>query len=165
MAYSIEQHLTYNAWANTKIADLLRTVEDTIYFQDNKSSFPSIATTVLHIWGAQYIWLKRMQGESLSTWPVLDFKDNKNKSLDGLVESSNDIVVYVASRDKSFLTATYAYKNMKGEPFEDPYENTLFHIVNHGTYHRGQITTMLRQAGVTTLASTDLIHYLRGLNK
>lgn len=165
MAYSIQQHLTYNAWANKSTADVLRTVDDTIYFQENKSSFPSIAKTVLHIWGAQYIWLKRLQGESLSTWPAPEFKDNKNESLNGLIQSSNEIVTFAASKDELFLTSMYAYKNMKGEPFEDPYEDTLFHVVNHGTYHRGQITTMLREAGVTKLASTDLIHYLRTLRK
>jgi uncharacterized damage-inducible protein DinB len=106
-----------------------------------------------------------MQGESLSTWPSPDFKDNKNDTLDGLIQSSNEIVMFAASRDESLLTSTYAYKNMKGDPFEDTYEETLFHVVNHSTYHRGQIISMLREAGVTKLVSTDLIHYLRALKK
>ena len=52
---------------------------------------------------------------------------------------------------------------MKGEPFTDSVEDTLFHVVNHSTYHRGQIITMLREAGETKVVSTDLIHYLRSL--
>ena len=59
----------------------------------------------------------------------------------------------------------YAYKNLKGDPFEDRIEDTLFHVVNHSTYHRGQIITMLREAGVAKVVSTDLIHYLRTLKK
>lgn len=165
MAYSIQQHLSYNRWANTKIADVLRNIEDIIYFQENKSSFPSIAKTVLHLWGAQYIWLKRLQGESLRTWLSADSKDDKKDSLDGLIQSSIDLELFAISKDESFLTSAYTYKNMKGEPFEDRYEDTLFHVVNHGTYHRGQIITMLREAGETTLPSTDLIHYLRGSKK
>jgi uncharacterized damage-inducible protein DinB len=71
----------------------------------------------------------------------------------------------VKSKDAAFLESLYAYKNMKGDPFQDKVEDTLFHVVNHSAYHRGQITTMLREAGVEKVASTDLIHYLRTLPK
>lgn len=164
MAYSIHEHLTYNLWANTKIAEALRIIDDKLYMQDNNSSFSSIAKTVLHLWGSQFIWLRRMQGESLSEWPSANITD-KEESLAGLIVSSAELVSFVKSKDESFLKSTYAYKNMKGEPFADSYEDTLFHIVNHGTYHRGQIITMLRQGGITTLPGTDLIHYLRSLRK
>ncbi|MBA4053844.1 MAG: hypothetical protein C0490_03955 [Marivirga sp.] len=162
MAYSIHQHLTYNLWANTKVADTLRIIDNSLYFQENNSSFSSIAKTVLHLWGAQFIWLTRMQGESLSEWPSANVTD-KEEALDGLIASSSALVSFVKLKDESFLKSMYAYKNMKGEPFVDPYEDTLFHVVNHGTYHRGQIITMLRQGGVATVPSTDLIHYLRTL--
>lgn len=162
--YSIHKHLTFNVWANTKTAEVLRNIEDEIYFLENKSSFPSIAKTVIHMWGAQYIWLTRMQGTSLTTFPNMEIRD-KMISLDGLVKSSEDIQKFIESKDEDFLSSTYAYKNMKGDPFEDSYEETLFHVVNHSTYHRGQIITMLREAGVTNMVSTDLIHYLRTLKK
>lgn len=165
MSYSIRKHLAYNTWANTKIAEVLRAVSDEIYFKENKSSFPSIAKTVLHIWGAQFIWLKRMQGESLTTWPNDDNQNNKNGQLDGLIQSSQDIFSFIVSKDEVFLSSLYSYTNMKGEPFRDSVEDSLFHVVNHSTYHRGQIITMLREAGVTKVAGTDLIHYLRLLPK
>jgi len=163
MAYSLKKHLAYNEWANTKIADVLREVEDQIFFQDNKSSFPSIAKTVLHIWDAQHIWVSRMQGSSLSKWPSASFKGSKDDSLNGLIESSSELSAFIRAKPKSFLSTLYAYKNMKGEPFENTYEDTLFHVVNHTTYHRGQIVTMLRDAGLKILPTTDLIHYLRSV--
>ncbi len=162
--YSIHKHLTFNAWANTKTAEVLREVEDEIYFRENNSSFSSIAKTVQHMWGAQFIWLKRMEGESLGAFPHIGVTD-KMVSLEGLVKSSEEIQRFIESKDEAFLSSTYAYKNMKGDPFEDSYEETLFHVVNHSTYHRGQIITMLREAGVKNVVSTDLIHYLRGLKK
>ena len=63
------------------------------------------------------------------------------------------------------LSGRYHYTNLRGEPFDDTYEETLFHVVNHGTYHRGQLIMMLREAGVTSLPGTDLIHYLRRQRK
>lgn len=165
MAYSIQKHLTFNVWANTKTAEVLRQVSDNIYFKENKSSFPSIAKTILHMWGAQNIWLKRLQGESLTTWPHQPDQDSKEGQLNGLVQSAQNILDLVKSKDDTFLSSLYSYTNMKGEPFTDSVEETLFHVVNHSTYHRGQLITMLREAGVTNVPGTDLIHYLRTLPK
>ena len=163
MAYSVLQHLVYNEWANSKFADLLLTVDDALYFQPTKSSFPSIAKTVLHVSDSQQIWLQRMQGISLSTWPSANFTGTKKDAISGLVQSSKNLVEFIKSKDESFLASTYSYLSLKGDSFADPVEHTLFHIVNHSAYHRGQITTMLRELGVTQLVGTDLIHYLRSI--
>ena len=165
MSYSIYKHLTFNIWANTKTAEVLTEVNDEIYYRENKSSFPSIAKTVLHMWGAQNIWLKRLQGESLAAWPYQIEQESKAGQLAGLVQSSQNILDFVTSKDDAFLSSLYSYTNMKGEPFTDSVEDTLFHVVNHSTYHRGQIITMLREAGITKVVSTDLIQYLRSLPK
>lgn len=165
MAYSILKHLTFNEWANTKVAELLLNADDVIYYQKNRSSFHSIAKTIMHIWDAEYIWLKRMNSESPDTWPSANFNGTKEDALRGLIQSSNDILMFIESKEEAFLSSLYAYKNMKGDSFEDSYEETLFHVVNHGTYHRGQIISMLREAGLTKVVSTDLIHYLRTLKK
>ena len=163
MAYSILTHLAYSEWANTKFADLLLTVDDDLFFRSNKSSFPSIAKTVLHINDAQLVWLSRLKGQGLSSWPSENFQGNKADALAWLVQSSKDLTSFISSKGGSFLQTKYAYKNMKGDLFEDPVEDTLFHIVNHGTYHRGQIIMMLREMNITKLIGTDLIHYLRTL--
>ena len=165
MSYSIYKHLTFNIWANTKTAEVLTEVNDEIYYRENKSSFPSITKTVMHMWGAQNIWLKRLQGESLAAWPYQIEQESKAGQLAGLVQSSQNILDFVTSKDDAFLSSLYSYTNMKGEPFTDSVEDTLFHVVNHSTYHRGQIITMLREASITKVVSTDLIQYLRSLPK
>ena len=161
MAYSLQTHLAYNAWANEKIAGVLRTTTDEIFFRQTGSSFSSIAETVKHIWGAQFIWLMRLQGKSLREWPTNNLGAVKEKLVEGLIQSSADLVVFISSFDQMRLSELYAYTNMKGDPFRDSYEETLYHVVNHSTYHRGQIITMLRQSGVEDVVGTDLIHYLR----
>jgi len=165
MSYSIQKHLTFNTWATTQVANVLKEVSDEIYFRENKSSFPSIAKTVLHMLGAQIVWLRRMQGVSLRGFPVEGLEHNKVGALDTLVESARELEQFIASKDDAFVSSEYDYKNLKGDPFRDPVEDTLFHVVNHSTYHRGQLITMLREAGVTKVPGTDLIHYLRSLKK
>jgi uncharacterized damage-inducible protein DinB len=163
MAYSITDHLRYNVWANTRIADILGPVSDVIVFEERKSSFPSIAKTLLHIRDAEIVWSQRMHGESPAAFPSANFDGDKKQLLDCLVNSSRELLLAIESKGADFLSMRYDYTNMKGEPFKDTVEDTLFHVVNHGTYHRGQVITMLREANVTKLLSTDLIHYVRSL--
>ena len=79
------------------------------------------------------------------------------------VNSSRQLLSFVELRGEAFIQSKISYKNLKGESFENEVEPLLYHLVNHGTYHRGQVTTMLRELGVTHLASTDIIFYLRTL--
>ena len=161
MGYSIIQHLEFNAWASGVVSDTLNPITDDLFYLENKGSFPSMAKTILHIWGAQHIWFRRMHGESLKVAPMVAEPPSKREILEGLVRSSQSLVTFVKSINPALLSSRYQYTNLRGQPCEDTYEETLFHVVNHGTYHRGQLIHMLREAGVTTLPGTDLIHYLR----
>ena len=147
MNYSLEHHLAYSAWANQTLIDRLRKLDDTILYQEVKSSFPSIAKTLLHMWGAEVIWLKRFEGISPAQMPLTDFKGTSAELLNGVVQSSRDVMAFVKSRGEDFVKGKTRYKTMKGQEFEDPTESLLYHMVNHGSYHRGQITTMLRALG------------------
>lgn len=163
MAYNLFNHLLFNEWANTQVAEVIRLLDDEVFFRANNSSFPSLAKTVTHMWGAQHIWLRRMHGENLRKPPMAEKQLTKHEALDGLISSSSDFVVFAKSKDDTFLSSRYKYNSMKGDPFEDSYEDTLFHVVNHSTYHRGQLISMLRDAGIVKLPATDLIHFLRTL--
>lgn len=165
MNYDLEHHLAYSVWANETLIEQLKKLDETILYQEVNSSFPSIAKTLLHMWDAEVVWLKRFQGVSLTDWPSKNFNGTTTDLLNGVLKSSRDIQAFVASRGAVFVKGMVRYKNLKGNEFEDPAEPLLYHIVNHGTYHRGQITTMLRELGVTDPVGTDIILYWRNLKK
>ncbi|MFK5047672.1 DinB family protein, partial [Klebsiella pneumoniae] len=60
------------------------------------------------------------------------------------------------------LKASFTYKNLKGMLFSNEVWKTVHHVMNHSTYHRGQIVTMLRQLGVTQIPQSDYIAFIRG---
>ncbi|MCE2996603.1 MAG: DinB family protein [Cyclobacteriaceae bacterium] len=165
MSYTIQQHLTYSVWATERLKETLEAVDEAILFAETKSSFPSIAKTLLHAWDAEVIWLKRLQGISLDSWPSQNFKGGKKELLEGIVQSAKNLAEFVESKGVGYLSTSVTYKNLKGDSFENQVEDMLFHVVNHGTYHRGQVTTLLHQLGVTKIQSMDIIFYLRELNK
>ena len=161
MAYSILKHIQYNLWANSRIIEMLKPLDEKLIFTQLKSSFPGIAKTLLHIWDAETIWLKRLQGESLNQLPSKEFHGNKNELLIGLQKSSEAIISFIGSKGDDFISSTISYKTTRGDAYENVAEDILFHLVNHGTYHRGQIITMLRELEIVHVPNTDLINYLR----
>lgn len=160
----MEQLLSYNLWANERMIETLRPIDDSIIHAERRSSFVSIYKTMLHVCDAQMVWLKRLQGESLHDWPSRNLNDNKEVLFSKLMASSKELLLLVRSGGSEFIKTKITYKNLKGDrSYEDYVETILYHVVNHGTYHRGQVTTMLRDAGVQAISNTDFIIYTRSL--
>jgi uncharacterized damage-inducible protein DinB len=159
--YSIHKHLQYNLWANGKIVEILTNTEERFLDLEVKSSFPSVKKTVLHIWDAEQIWFTRIQGGVMQGWPSENFKGGKEELLKAFLEQSQKYVDFFADKDNSFIEGSIHYKNMKGVEFTNKLEDILFHVVNHGTFHRGQIITMLRELGFDSFPVQDLIAFAR----
>lgn len=159
--YTIQKHFQYNAWANTKIAEILTKLSEEELDKEIVSSFPSLKKTVLHIWDAETIWLTRLEGGTLAGWPSASFKGGKDELLKGFLATSERFADLVSSKDSGFFQTSIAYKNMKGIEFTNAIDDVLHHVVNHGSFHRGQIITMLRQLGHTDFPAQDLIAFAR----
>ncbi len=67
---------------------------------------------------------------------------------------------FVRGLTQEDLNRVLEYKTMKFGVYKNPLWQSLQHVANHGTYHRGQITTMLRQHGAQPIP-TDLMHFYR----
>src|SRR5690606_14557535 len=108
-----------------------------------------------HILNAHHIWNNRVDPKQapFGVWEVHDIKDFKQ------IDQSN----YERSLrilDSFDLDATITYTNSKGQSFQNSIKDVLFHIVNHSTYHRGQIATDFKTTGLQPLV-TDYIFYKR----
>lgn len=165
MAHLITNHLAYNLWANERIGHLLMAQDDALLSLEQKSSFTSINKTLFHIWDAELVWLTRLKGGVVSEWPSKKFSGNKAEMLHGFIKNSTDLHNFISEKEPGFLKQNIAYKSMKGDAYESTVEEILFHVVNHSTYHRGQITTLLHGAGAHQMVSTDLITWFREQHK
>jgi len=123
------------------------------------SSYPSVRDTLTHIMFAEWLWLERWSGRYPSGFPPEDFLDLASVRARWR-KIENDLLKFVRALSAPDLERVIHYRNTKGNPFSDPVWQMLQHVVNHGTYHRGQITTLLRQLGATPVA-TDLIAFYR----
>jgi uncharacterized damage-inducible protein DinB len=155
---TIRELYGYNRWANARSLQAASTVSPEDFTKEVGGSFASLRGTLAHVYGAEWIWLERWRGMSPPKLPfALDFPDvetirsrwkdverEQKKFLDGL--------------DGARLAEVVSYVNLKGETFAYPLGRMLQHVVNHSTYHRGQVATILRQLKATPL-STDLLLY------
>lgn len=148
----------YNSWANHRVLDACAPLETAKFTQNLHSSFVSLRDTLRHIMLAEWLWLERWLGRSPG-FPADDFPDLASlRSRWQKIET--DLSAFIQKLSAADLERIVEYKNTKGHAFSNPMWQMLQHVVNHGSYHRGQITTMLRQLGATPLP-TDLIAFYR----
>ena len=161
---SIRELYGYNRWANARSLEAAAAVSTEDFTREVGGSFASLRGTLAHMYGAEWIWLQRWKGISPRQLPFsLESPDV------ALIRSrwqavENERQVFLDALDPARLAEVLSYVNLQGQTFAYPLRRMLQHVVNHGTYHRGQITTLLRQLGAVPLA-TDLLLYDDGKTK
>ena len=144
----------YNRWAHERCLDATADLSDDQYSEKLVGSFPSLRGTLEHLLATEVVWLSRWEGHSLGDAP--DYGGCKD------VTSLRSLWNSFWHRQRSFLEALneedllqlVAIRTRSGIETVQPLGDTLVHVVNHSTYHRGQIATQIRQLGATP-PSTD----------
>jgi uncharacterized damage-inducible protein DinB len=154
------KYALYNQWAHKRLLDLIDTLTIEQQHAIIQSSFDSLYKTVLHIWGAESLWLGR-----LNLAPIKITGDPFGESMEKLSEALEAVdqlwVDWFLTKEDFQLSQIIHYTNLAGESFHQPYDLLLTHIFNHNTYHNGQLVTMLRALGQVKIPSTDFIVWSR----
>jgi uncharacterized damage-inducible protein DinB len=152
----LQNYARFNQWAHKRMLDLINTLPMEQQHKIIPSSFDSLYKTVFHVWGAESLWLGR-----LNLAPITITGDPFNESMEKLSEALEAIdqlwVEWVESRSDEQLVQKLNYHNKAGVPFTQSYDLLLHHIFNHSTYHNGQLVTMLRALGVQNIPATDFV--------
>lgn len=151
----------YTDWANDRILATIAPLSAEQFTQEIVSSFSSIRDTLSHIAFAEWLWLQRWMGASPSELPEWAKEASFAMLRDLLHEIAADRRNYLADLSDESLESMLDYRSIKGDPFTMPLGQLLIHCANHSTYHRGQLVTMLRQAGAESIPSTDYTQFLR----
>lgn len=154
-------YAAYNVWATQQIIDCALKLPEEKLHQEINSSFNSVFKTFMHMWDAESIWWQRMKLAEHVEAPGKNFTGDFKKLSVQLIGQSVQWKEWVENATEAALTHEFIYQNTKREQFKQPMYEVLFHLFNHGTYHRGQLITMLRQLGVTNPPATDMIIFLR----
>lgn len=156
----IQQLYDYNAWANRRVLCAAEKLTSEQFTKPLQSSFSSVRDTLAHIYGAEWIWLERFHGRSPSALPATnEFADADSLRITWLGHEQK-LLAFVYGLSQSDLDREMEYKTLKFGVYRNPLWQSMLHLINHGTYHRGQVTTLLRQLNAQPIL-TDLMHFYR----
>ena len=155
----------YTEWANGLAVSAAAKLSEENLRRDVGISHGSIFGTLLHMAGAEWVWLERWHGQSPAGKEAWSLWTNEScADLATLNERWRDVVDrrarFLAELNETRLAADLPFKLLSGDPSSLPLVDQLQHVANHATLHRGQVVGMIRQLGIAP-PSTDLLFYLR----
>ena len=153
--------LDFHYWARDRMLDALEPLTHEQLTRDMGSSFRSLRDTAAHIYSAEWAWHSRWRG----TPPPAPLSPDLFPDVATLRAAWSELEVqmraYLDGLDDAGVDRVIAYTLFSGAAGATPFWQMLQHVVNHASYHRGQVTTLLRQLGAPTAKSVDLITYYR----
>jgi uncharacterized damage-inducible protein DinB len=153
--------LDYHYWARDRLLAAVQTLTADQYHRDLGSSFKSVRETVTHIYAAEWAWYERWRGESPTALLPADRFADLAALAAAWSEHERKMRAFVDGLGESGIDRMIQYTLLSGQAGASPVWQMVQHVVNHASYHRGQITTMLRQLGAEPAKSMDMIAYYR----
>jgi uncharacterized damage-inducible protein DinB len=144
------EYFQFNDWANDRVIESLKAIQNPP---------PKCVSIISHIISAQDVWLERISGNhnwNIEVWEPYSIYECSVLSL----QSSEGWIKFIRkSREKDFDNLI-CYKNTKGNEYETPVREIMAHVLNHSSYHRGQINQVLKENNFSPV-SIDYIFYTR----
>jgi uncharacterized damage-inducible protein DinB len=142
--------ITHLEWADQRVLASLRSA----------SQAPAKALEIYsHILGSEHVWLSRINGDDprLAVWPKLSLDECERVA----AENVAGLQKIGGSVTPATLGRAITYRNSAGDQFTSTLEDILTHVTLHGSYHRGQVASLVRSGGDVPLP-TDYIFFTRG---
>jgi uncharacterized damage-inducible protein DinB len=153
--------LDYHYWARDRLLDAVAPLPADEFNRDRGSSFTSIRETVVHIYAAEWAWHQRWIGTSPAALLTSERFPDVESVRTAWTELEGNVRGFVDGLGDAGVTKVFSYKLLSGLDGSTPLGEMIQHVVNHASYHRGQVTTMLRQAGAQPAKSMDMIAFFR----
>ena len=150
----------YCEWANHKFLDAVAALDAETFARDMKGSHGGIRGTLVHSYGAEWIWQQRFSGVSPAALPSEDQIQDVAALRERWSALEAERRVWLEALPPDAGERVIEYRNFKGDPFSSPLWPLVQHVTNHGSYHRGQVAVFLRQSGLRP-PTTDLVAFDR----
>jgi uncharacterized damage-inducible protein DinB len=157
----LQQLFDFHYWARDRLLDAVEPLTPEQFTRDLGSSFRSVRDTLAHIYAAEWAWHSRWEGHSpkellpADMFPDLAAIRQAWSGLEGKVRG------FLTALDDSGVHRIIEYRLLNGTPGASPIWQMAQHVVNHASYHRGQVVTMLRQMGAAPPKGLDMIAFYR----
>lgn len=155
--FYIQKMAAYNHWANQQFANWLSKADTKQLQLQMESSFPTLDATLRHLWNAEAGWLSTLKNQP---WQMAVEEHQHlmpEELLSGFLKTSLAFQTFVDGLTEKELDET---RNIGRDAKPVSLHDIIKHVFNHATYHRGQLITMGRQAGLSNPPRTDYIYFV-----
>ena len=153
----------YHQWATQKLLDHISSKDPSLFHEEAKNSFKTISETYAHVLTVDYLWFKRLTGieqPHLNDFDVSSVQSTK----EAFASLHTEMQAFFVTLSKAAWKEILHFTNMKGQPFSNTREEMFFTFINHSSYHRGQVTSFLRQFDIEGIP-VDYIYYSSDIKK
>jgi uncharacterized damage-inducible protein DinB len=155
----VEGLLDFHYWARDRALDACAALTEEQFTRDLGNSFKSVRDTLVHIYWADWAWYQIWHGTFPTAALVTDqFTDVESIRL-AWTELEAKARAFFAAQAGTDAHRLVGYTRPDGSAATFPLAHMIQHLVNHGSYHRGQLTMMMRLLGAPPPETTDLIRY------
>ena len=138
----------YNKWANARLYGMASALPDEAYRRNVGAYFGSLHGTLNHLLASDRIWMRRLTGLGDHPGKLNAIVYDDLNSLHAARETEDDRIINVVGEfDEAAFESAWDYRTLDGTPQRQPLREILAHLFNHQTHHRGQVHSMLTQAG------------------
>ncbi len=155
----ILHHFAYHHWASDRVLESVAALSVDQLDEPWGGSFRSGRALLHHVVGAEFLWCERWNGRSPKGFPEFPATWSGRDYLKEWKKIRAEQHEYMSGLSRDLLMGDLTYLNTKNEKWTYRLSEILIHVVNHGTYHRGQLTHLLRDMGLAA-PSTDYILWM-----
>lgn len=154
----------YHVWANQQVIQHLKQLPESVYNETVKSVFSSISDVLIHLYATDITWLETMKESSFHD----TVREVERRQSEASGASIDELEAFYNALSKEF----YSFFSEQHDPdriiiTEHPeygrsefiLADLIHHVVNHGTYHRGNVSAMLHQQGERSVP-TDYVYFI-----
>jgi uncharacterized damage-inducible protein DinB len=157
----------FNVWANLRMLERLKELPGELYRREVQSVFPTVSKAMAHIYTVELAWLNILEGCSMVDAMAMS-EPYAREAENASVERLEQLMIELAGRYRAFFAGQ---ADMEQEiELDNPYTfkrnislaAMVLQVVNHATYHRGNVTAMLRQMGVASVMTEYALFWYQG---
>jgi uncharacterized damage-inducible protein DinB len=155
----------YNYWARDRQLEACAVLTEEQLLRPMGSSFSSLRDTLAHLVAVEWLWLERWRGHAPKALPPPEDLPTLASIAGRWNTVERDMRAYLAGLSEEALSLPVTYVGTRGNVWTYPLWRMHMHLLNHQTFHRGQVTTLLRQLGAVPARVDFLVALDAGLRK
>lgn len=162
---TLRELFDYNYWARDRQLETCATLTEEQFLRPLGGSFSSLRDTLAHLVAVEWLWLERWRGRSPKSPPLPEASPTLAAVADRWRAVEIEMRQYLAGLSDEALERAETYVSTRGEAWTYPLWRMILHLLNHQSYHRGQVTMLLRLLGAQPARVDFLVAMDAGLRR